>query len=150
MIPTNLQPVDNDVWQQLDIYQGVAQVQPETRELFTPEDLNYPLIDAVSFRKGCYTGQEIVARMHYKGKHKRHTHRFLLESSFTPIPGSPLYSLKTGNKIGELVMATSRNNLHWDCLGSVQDDEKENVFPGEKQEKMQWFPLPYAIPVAED
>ena len=150
--PINIQdtkPADNGLWQRLDIFQGIAHVQPETRELFTPEDLNYSLIDAVSFRKGCYTGQEIVARMHYKGKHKRHTHRFLLNSLASPIVGSTVFSLQTGQKIGELVSAIANEN-QWDCLCSIQDAEKDNTCIGENQEKMQWASLPYAIPVAED
>lgn len=146
----HVQPVEGSLWQGLDIHQGIAQVQPETRELFTPEDLNYPLIDAVSFRKGCYTGQEIVARMHYKGKHKRHTHLFLLKTSSLPTAGTTIFSSITGQKIGELVAAVMINSGECKCLCSLQDDEKENACMGENKQKMQSLTLPYAIPVAED
>jgi folate-binding protein YgfZ len=54
------------------IKSGFAVVLPHTTGQFTPHELAYPQIGAVSFDKGCYTGQEIVARMHYRGKAKQH------------------------------------------------------------------------------
>jgi folate-binding protein YgfZ len=57
-------------WKFIDIQSGIAEVYPETREQFTPHELNYHQLGAVSFDKGCYIGQEIVARMHYLGKLK--------------------------------------------------------------------------------
>jgi tRNA-modifying protein YgfZ len=54
------------------IKSGFAIITPETSEQFTPHELGYPQIGAVSFNKGCYTGQEIVSRMHYRGKSKMH------------------------------------------------------------------------------
>ncbi len=59
-------------WQLLDIFAGLPSLAPETVERFLPHDLNLPELGAVNFQKGCYTGQEIVARMHYRGKPKRH------------------------------------------------------------------------------
>lgn len=60
-----------EVWQKLDIKAGYPWVLGEQQESFLPQMLNLDLIDGVSFRKGCYTGQEVVARLHYKGKAKR-------------------------------------------------------------------------------
>lgn len=146
----NLQWLDENTWRLLDIRQGIAQVNPETRELLTPEDLNFPIIDAVNFRKGCYTGQEIVARMHYKGKHKRHTHLFSMESSDQLMPGTTIYNIKD-QKIGELVeCATVDSGSLWNCLCSIPDDEKNNCLAGQNKQKMRWLPLPYAIPEAEE
>lgn len=141
---------DSD-WNLLDIQEGIAHIFPETRELFTPEEINYSLIDAVSFRKGCYTGQEIVARMHYKGKHKRHAHRFIVASTEIPLPGTAILSAESGQKIGELINAAAINNgYEIECLVSIQDDAQNHAKLSTNEQKMQVLLLPYAIPVAED
>lgn len=58
-------------WAVLDILAGVPWVEKANQEMFIPQDLNLDAIGAVSFTKGCYPGQEIVARSHYRGKLKR-------------------------------------------------------------------------------
>jgi len=58
------------------IENGYAFIGPEQVEQFTPHMLNLDLLDAISLDKGCYTGQEIVARTHYRGATKRRLHRF--------------------------------------------------------------------------
>jgi tRNA-modifying protein YgfZ len=137
-------------WNLLDIQEGIAWIYPETRELFTPEEINFTLIDAVSFRKGCYTGQEIVARMHYKGKHKRHAHRFQVESVEIPVPGIAILSSENDQKIGELISAASvSDHLKFECLASIQDEARNTALLSTNQEKMQVVSLPYAIPVSD-
>lgn len=148
-LPQDLIEADTEEWKLLDIQQGVAHIYPETRESFTPEEINYPLIDAVSFRKGCYTGQEIVARMHYKGKHKRHAYRFLVNTSELPLPGSIVLSEKSAQKIGELVSAERINPTQIECLASIPDEEKLSALLSINNEKMQLLSLPYAIPVTK-
>tara|TARA_R110001606_G_C15404643_1_gene654143 strand:+ start:21688 stop:22620 length:933 start_codon:yes stop_codon:yes gene_type:complete len=58
-------------WELLDIEAGLPMIQPETKEQFTPQQVNLDLVNGVSFKKGCYPGQEIVARMHYLGTPSR-------------------------------------------------------------------------------
>lgn len=60
-------------WSGMDIESGLARVCASTTETMTPQALNYDLTDHIDFRKGCYTGQEVVARLHYKGESKRRT-----------------------------------------------------------------------------
>jgi len=60
-----------NTWIGLDIQAGIPWLQRETSEEFVPQMLNLDKLDAISFEKGCYTGQEIVARTHYLGKNKR-------------------------------------------------------------------------------
>ncbi len=60
-----------NAWQQANIKNGIPFLRGKTLEKFTPEAINLDLLGAVSFSKGCYTGQEIVARMHYLGKAKK-------------------------------------------------------------------------------
>jgi folate-binding protein YgfZ len=66
----NTQPGHINQWEALDIMQTIPAIYPETSGKFLPHELNLPQINAVSFNKGCYTGQEIIARMHYRGKLK--------------------------------------------------------------------------------
>ena len=82
-----------------------GQVMPQTRELFIPQMLNLQAVGGVSFKKGCYTGQEIVARMQYLGKLKRRLYRLSLETAELPEPGTPLFSPSHNSAIGEVVIA---------------------------------------------
>ncbi|ODU66535.1 MAG: hypothetical protein ABT05_05110 [Lautropia sp. SCN 66-9] len=66
-----LAPVDSEAWRWMDIRCGLPRVLPATSEQFVPQMINLDAIGGVSFNKGCYPGQEIVARSHYLGKLKR-------------------------------------------------------------------------------
>lgn len=63
---------DYSAWKLLDIQAGIPEVFPETAEKFLPHHLNLPALSAVSFTKGCYFGQEIIARMEYKANIRYH------------------------------------------------------------------------------
>jgi len=84
---------------------GIGQVMPQTRELFIPQMLNLQAVGGVSFKKGCYTGQEIVARMQYLGKLKRRLYHLSLDAPQMPEPGTPLFSPSHASSIGEVVLA---------------------------------------------
>lgn len=94
-----------NTWLLGEIRSGIGHVSPATREQFIPQMLNLPALDAVSFKKGCYTGQEIVARMQYLGKLKRHMYRFQLASADIPAPGTALLSPVHSSAVGEVVSA---------------------------------------------
>ncbi len=89
------------------IRNGYPFIGAEQSELFTPHMLNLDLLDAVSFDKGCYTGQEIVARTHYKGATKRRTLRFTSE---TPVAAGDKVSDDTRD-IGEVLNASGTDLL---------------------------------------
>ena len=78
---------------------GYAFIGPEQTEKFTPHMLNLDLLDAISFDKGCYTGQEVVARTHYKGATKRRALRY---SSTTPVAVGDKVTLD-GRDVGEVL-----------------------------------------------
>ncbi|MGY2375004.1 CAF17-like 4Fe-4S cluster assembly/insertion protein YgfZ [Pseudomonas sp. SDO524_S393] len=92
-------------WLLGQIRAGIGQVMPQTRELFIPQMLNLQAVGGVSFKKGCYTGQEIVARMQYLGKLKRRLYRLNLDAPDMPEPGTPLFSPSHNSSIGEVVLA---------------------------------------------
>ena len=67
----NLGGLDSESWHASDIEAKIPNIFKESQDKFIPQSLNLDLIDAINFKKGCYTGQEIVARTHYLGKPKR-------------------------------------------------------------------------------
>ena len=69
-------PVRREVWRQLDIISGLPQVYGATSEEFVAQMLNLDVVGAIAFDKGCYTGQEVIARAHYRGRVKRRLQRF--------------------------------------------------------------------------
>ena len=75
-------------WALAGLRDGDPEVLPETVEAFVPQMLNLDLLDGISFKKGCYTGQEIVARTHYLGKVKRRMRRFTYQGATPPQPGT--------------------------------------------------------------
>jgi len=92
-------------WQLLDIRAGIPSVWENTVEAFVPQMANLQAVKGVSFTKGCYTGQEIVARMQYLGKLKRRMYRGRIDSAEAPSPGDELFSehSASGQGAGRLV-----------------------------------------------
>ncbi|WP_226474981.1 folate-binding protein YgfZ [Pseudomonas sp. MWU16-30323] len=112
-------------WLLGQIRAGIGQVMPQTRELFIPQMLNLQAIGGVSFKKGCYTGQEIVARMQYLGKLKRRLYRLSLDASELPEPGTPLFSPTHNSAIGEVVVA-ARADQGIELLAVLQAEAAES------------------------
>ena len=79
-------PVGGQAWQRLAIAAGEPQVYAATSEAFVAQMLNLDALGAIAFDKGCYTGQEIIARAHYRGKVKRRLQRFRAQ---VPVPLKP-------------------------------------------------------------
>ena len=92
-------------WLLGQIQAGIGQVVGSTREAFIPQMINLQAVGGVSFKKGCYTGQEIVARMQYLGKLKRRLYRLSLDATELPEPGTPLFAPSHNSAIGEVVIA---------------------------------------------
>ena len=81
----------SDLWRLWDIEDGIPFVRAENREQFVPQHLNLDLVDAISFSKGCYPGQEVVARMKYRGQIKFRTYRLSGDCDEAPVPGDPIH-----------------------------------------------------------
>jgi folate-binding protein YgfZ len=79
--PPSAPAMSREQWRALDIAAGMAQVYSATSGQFVAQMLNLDCIDAISFTKGCYTGQEVIARAHYRGRIKRRMQRFLSHSA---------------------------------------------------------------------
>ena len=113
-------------WLLGQIRAGIGQVMGPTREVFIPQMINLQAVGGVSFKKGCYTGQEIVARMQYLGKLKRRQYRLSLEEGEAPAPGSEIFSPVHASSVGEVVIAASTGKgcelLAVLSADSVEDD----------------------------
>jgi len=96
-------------WKRAELQAGVPSVYPETRELFVPQMANLDVLGGISFDKGCYTGQEIVARLHYLGQLKRRMFLSRVDAAGVR-PGTALYD-RAGDAqaVGEVVDAVEEN-----------------------------------------
>jgi folate-binding protein YgfZ len=82
LAPVDAQPTQAslDSWRLLEVQSGIATIEAATVEQFVPQMLNYELVGGVDFQKGCYPGQEVVARSQYRGTIKRRTFLFECEA----------------------------------------------------------------------
>lgn len=124
---------------------GIAEVNKP--EKFLPQELNFDQIGAVSFKKGCYTGQEVIARLHYRGSLKKHLR--VGRCAYAPIEsGTKISAEKTGDVCGEIVSSSSIDQKTSYFLALVNDENAEHdicVTPLSTAAKIEWLPLPYAI-----
>lgn len=113
-------------WQLGQIRAGIGQVFGATREEFIPQMLNLQAVGGVSFKKGCYTGQEIVARMQYLGKLKRRLYRLTLADQQLPEPGAALFSPVHASAVGNVVLSAKAED-GIELLAVLQADAVENA-----------------------
>ena len=98
-----MQPSAEGAWQALEIANGIGRIEAATVEEFIPQMLNYDLTGHISFNKGCYTGQEVVARLHYRGKPKRRMYLAEIPGMESAAAGAPLFSTGTEQSVGNVV-----------------------------------------------
>ncbi len=100
-------PVGAGCWESLDIQAGIPTIYPSTSEAFVPQMTNMQVINGVSFKKGCYTGQEVVARMQYLGKLKRRMFRIHIDTDEPVNPADKLFAANsnTAQGTGQIVSA---------------------------------------------
>jgi folate-binding protein YgfZ len=132
-------------WRSLGISAGLGEVTAATAELFIPQMLNYQLTGAVSFNKGCYTGQEIIARTHYRGQVKRHLLR-AISTHPAPVPGSEIMG-GNGQAVGNVVDSVAIDTDQVELLAVVADSEVEqgNIKAAGSDSVLRPLSLPYAI-----
>jgi tRNA-modifying protein YgfZ len=121
MVDAGWQNAGPEYWEWLDIRAGIPVITPATQEEFVPQMVNLDLIGGVSFEKGCYPGQEIVARMHYRGTLKQRMYRATIPGGDAPQPGDKLYSADFGEQAcGTIVNAAASPEGGHDVLASIQ------------------------------
>lgn len=136
---------DEDNWSLADIRAGYPVVGPLTSEAFVPQMLNLDLLDAISFTKGCYVGQEIVARTQNLGRIKRRMYRFSASADALIEPGQLLHA--DSGATGKVVTAAA-SGAKTELLAVVPivDAEKNWFADDSRQKKLALENLPYDIP----
>lgn len=97
--------IDKNEWGYLDAISGMPFIVPATAGEYLPQMLNLESLGGLSFTKGCYPGQEVVARLHYRGKLKRKLFVAYADSQLLPDVGTPLYRAENPNCIGHVLSA---------------------------------------------
>ncbi len=107
-------------WLRLDIHAGIPNIYANTMESFVAQMINFQLVNGVSFTKGCYPGQEVVARMHYLGKLKKRMYRVTLNCPAKP--DDKIFDASGDNEqsIGQIVDAQENENGGFDALAVLQ------------------------------
>jgi len=124
------EPQEAAAWQAADVADGLPQIHAATSGKFVAQMLNLDRIGAVSFTKGCYTGQEIVARAHYRGRVKRRMQRFVARDTAPLVPGNRV-QLAGGSTADVIAVAGTGAGVQ-DFLavaplpGGVRDDVSED------------------------
>ncbi|MEH6783843.1 MAG: folate-binding protein [Alcanivorax jadensis] len=134
-------------WQLADIDAAEGMVYPGAQDLFLPQVLNYDVTAGVNFKKGCYTGQEVVARMHFKGKLKQRMQRINYSADVDLTPGETLRD-SNGKAAGEVVSA-ARTSQGGAALVVLRKDTDGVLFREELALDSQLGALPYSLPWKE-
>ncbi|RKF18596.1 tRNA-modifying protein YgfZ [Alginatibacterium sediminis] len=142
--------LDIKAWQQCDIASGLPHISPATQLAFIPQALNLQALDAISFSKGCYAGQETIARAKYRGANKRALFRLSGHSDQPLISGESI-ELQLGdnwrNK-GTIIQAVGLDSSHWEALVVLpKDSQDDEVFRyhADSESRFRLSSLPYPI-----
>ena len=125
---------------EVDIMTARARVELDTIGAYLPQDLNYDLNGTVSFTKGCYTGQEIVARLHYRGTPKRRLYRALVGGALGDTldaiaPGARL-SNANNRAVGSVVNRVSHGDVQQVLIELTPDAASDSVFLDEPEREL--------------
>jgi folate-binding protein YgfZ len=117
-------PMTAQAWRRTEVLAGIPRIVPGTFEQFVPQMINFESVDGVNFRKGCYPGQEVVARSQYLGKLKR---RMFLGHGRGPLPapGSDVVPVRGGEACGRVVLAAPDGADGFELLFESQVAEVE-------------------------
>jgi len=154
-------PMSREQWRALDIAAGLPQVYAATSAQFVAQMLNLDCIDAISFSKGCYTGQEVIARAHYRGRVKRRMQRFESLGAARLAPGDA-GQLEDGRSF-RVVEAVARadGSSEFLAVAPVNDAARQTEREHEREDgretgavlsartavlRARALPLPYALP----
>ena len=142
-------PAGTSAWQWLDIKAGLPNLTQPVQEEFVAQMLNFDLIGGISFTKGCYPGQEIVARTHYLGKLKKRMYRVHVDVDALPAPGTDIFAPDFGEQsAGKVVSAAPAPDGGYDALVVLQTssaDAAQATLGAPTGPALSFLPLPYAL-----
>jgi folate-binding protein YgfZ len=135
-------PVSHHSWQYLNILAGIPVITEASSEAWVPQMLNFDLINGISFKKGCFPGQEVVARLNYLGETKRRTYRLVADTDQLPAIGD---KINTGNtEAGTIVNAVINPDDQVEMLAVLKiASAHESLTLGDN--KVSLLELPYEL-----
>lgn len=133
-------------WDWLEIQAGIPEVSLNTQEQFVPQMLNLDVLGAINFKKGCYTGQEIVARTHYLGAVKRRTYLAQINTKVQPQAGDNVLN-DVGEAVGKVVRSALTSDDCYDLLVEIRLESVESGKVFFEGIALSIRPLPYALQV---
>jgi folate-binding protein YgfZ len=141
---------DDSLWNAMNIAAGVGFLNAETSAQFIPQMLNLQALGGISFTKGCYIGQETVARAKYRGANKRAMFILTGRSTDCPKAGQTVEVLLNNNwkRVGTIVSASQYGDGHIEVLAVLpKDTNTEDIFQIKELEgsTLYYAPLPYQI-----
>jgi folate-binding protein YgfZ len=147
----NLQVAHFGAWRLSQIKSGIPTIYPQTSEEFVLQMANLDLLEGVSFKKGCYPGQEIIARMHYLGKLKRRLFLTSFETDKCPLPGDEISTrgVESADGSGKVVDAVIDDTGLCHCLyiAQIQKAVAEKLcLLNQPQIKIASIAMPYTVP----
>ncbi len=143
-LKADCQLVGKPCWDWLDIQSGMPDVMPKTQEQFVPQMLNLDILNGINFKKGCYTGQEIVARTHYLGKVKRRTYLATISSNIAPIEGDKILD-NANSDVGQVVRVAPNQSGTFDALLELRIEAKQAGNLTWNNAAIEIKPLPYPL-----
>ena len=124
---------------------GIPDITEATTDLFIPQMINLDALNFISFKKGCYTGQEVVARAHYLGTVKRRMYRLLLPQDYLPTAGEAIYS-PDNKPLGTVVNAQACDNqIEILAVLSSSASDCEHIMINDQTLAIKFLSLPYQL-----
>ena len=125
---------------------GIADITLDSTDQFIPQMLNLDLLDFISFKKGCYTGQEVVARAHYLGAVKRRMYLLALDMESAPASGTGLFNTN-GKQLGTIINAQPNEQGKIEALAvlSTSNTEINQVVMDQIEISVELLNLPYEL-----
>jgi folate-binding protein YgfZ len=120
LLSSDINTIDNITWQTMDLNAGIPWITENTSETIIPQELELSKLDGLSLNKGCFPGQEIIARLHYRGKVK---HGLFIgntkHSNFIPNEGAKLYAESGKELCGTILNIVTNEKGHMQILAVV-------------------------------
>lgn len=127
---------ESKAWQDSAASLAIPHLETDTSGKFLPQMLNLDCMGGLSFEKGCYPGQEIVARTHFRGKLKQR----MLRLKHSGAVGEDIYNAEN-SKAGSIILSTDE-----ECLAVVRLEALDGGLFNQQQESITLLPLPYELP----
>lgn len=141
-------PVGKPCWDWLEINAGIPEIVVSTQEQFVPQMVNLDLLNAINFKKGCYTGQEIVARTHYLGSVKRRAFLMHIASEQTPNPNDKIIDAN-GAEVGQIVRSAPAATGGFDVLAELRIEAQQAGTVYWQGHALTLKPPPYSFGLAD-